>query len=962
MIVDLKLYLKKKSELKKLDEKVEIISNMPTTGVFDCFFNIFLLIFESEAWKLLKIKRNYKIDEIRVLKSALFSLKQELIEIAAKTLIFEIHNAKELNILQGNNSIEQYNTFNESFNDICNLEKVLLKYSVLKEIIFNKLNNKLELLKQFLMNLDYSLDRIQSEFDIQILYLNDIIWGTGGDSHNNGKSVLVFLVNDTHKMVYKPHTLQPDLQLEEFYSWINAHSQIQEKMHICKTIDCGNYGWQEFVKASECNSEEEVQKYYYRIGVLLCLFYAIGTQDIHCENLILQGGMPIVIDNESLFSNTFASQKNENIVSIYCETMKRSVYSSIIIPQNIQGSLFDIDLSVLGEQSEKKSHRLKGVTIIETGTSNIQMKEIFATSGNTKQRKATVFCKGRIVLAADYLDYVINGFKDIYQIIYNEKHDFINILYKKGNADRKYRQILRATYVYSKFLEASKHPNYLKEKTEFNRLLNIMDKSKFAGNNLISKAEIQALENGDVPYFYTYPDSHDLYYLSNEQELKIENVYERTINELILSNVNHFSDDDMNKQIRFIKMSFANQKMKNPLKNNFVEMSNIKHKSDTDLYILLAMQIGDYILDNLIYNSSKTEAEIIGLNFDDKGNWVIGCAAATLYDGMGIILFLSYLYRITNITKYKNAAYSLLNGMEMTTIPNNNLSAFLGKGSHFYTHYLMYKIFNDEQFRNKAIDDIESMDDQNLLENQRLDVIEGLAGTIIVFVNIYKDLKYPKLLSIARRMGKVLLTKVENGELPIMTGMAHGYAGLIYAFIMIAKYDDSQKYLDVANKLIQYENEKKNEDKSNWLDLRQKNDNKCQNFWCHGAPGIILSRLKCFENVDDAEILNIIKSDIQNSIVNLTRYELIDGKDCLCHGFWGNIDILVSLGRYDTELAKLAKQYANKHIQSVLKNGYIFPNDNNVEVYNFMLGISGVGYSLLRLIDDNVPSVLALEV
>ena len=76
----------------------------------------------------------------------------------------------------------------------------------------------------------------------------------------------------------------------------------------------------------------------------------------------------------------------------------------------------------------------------------------------------------------------------------------------------------------------------------------------------------------------------------------------------------------------------------------------------------------------------------------------------------------------------------------------------------------------------------------------------------------------------------------------------------------------------------------------------------------------------------------------------------------------GNIDILVSLGVYDAGILKLAKQYANKHIQSILQNGFDFANDNNEEVYNFMLGISGVGYALLRLIDIDMPSVLALEI
>lgn len=144
--------------------------------------------------------------------------------------------------------------------------------------------------------------------------------------------------------------------------------------------------------------------------------------------------------------------------------------------------------------------------------------------------------------------------------------------------------------------------------------------------------------------------------------------------------------------------------------------------------------------------------------------------------------------------------------------------------------------------------------------------------------------------------------------------------------------------------------------------MRQEDGSETQNYWCHGAPGIILSRLKCFENTNDIEMRSIIKADIQGSLVNLTRYELINEKDCLCHGFWGNIDILVSLGVYDAGILKLAKQYANKHIQSILQNGFDFANDNNEEVYNFMLGISGVGYALLRLIDIDMPSVLALEI
>lgn len=962
MKIDLELYLDKISKLEKLDDELGIVKNLPVTGVFDSFYYIFLLIFENEIWKVLKLKRDFDIDKMKVIESAVLSLKQELVGIAAKTLIYEIHDAKEQNLLPEVSDNEQYAFYDELFMDIKNVRELLTKYPVLRDIILRKLETKIELLEQFLANLEYSRERIQSEFNIQVKYLNDIIWGTGGDSHNNGKSVLVFVVNKDKKMVYKPHSLQPDLQLEQFYAWINNHTEIQTKMHICKTIDCGSYGWQEFVIANECKSEDEVLEYYYRIGVLICLFYTIGTQDIHCENLILHNGMPIVIDNESLLSNILVPENDDNLVGVYCETLKRYVYSSIIIPQNIQGTLFDIDLSVLGERSTEKSQKLKGVAIVETGTSNIQMKEVFATSGDLNQRKATVFFEGREISAADYLDYIIKGFENTYQILIDEKHDFMKILYKKENLNRKYRQILRATYVYYKFLDASRHPKYLKDKAEYNRLLQLIGKNKIANNVQIVEAEVLALKNNDIPYFYTYPDSHNLYYISEGQELVIENVFEKTIDELILLNVNHLSVDDMKRQIRFIKMSFANQKMKKPLNGNFLKKDCIEYKSNTDLYLSLAIQIGDQILENLIYNKSKTEAAIIGLNVNDKCNLVTGCAGATLYDGMGIILFLSYLYKVTTNDKYKNAAFSLLNGMESLALPIKNVSAFLGKGSYLYTYYLMYKIFNEERFYNKSVEIVNSMDEQGLLESQRLDVIDGLAGTIIVIINIYKECKNPKFLSIANNMGEMLFAKVENGEMPIMTGMAHGYAGLIYAFTLLAQYSGTQKYKHIASKLIQSENQKKNDNESNWLDLRQEDGSETQNYWCHGAPGIILSRLKCFENTNDIEMRSIIKADIQGSLVNLTRYELINEKDCLCHGFWGNIDILVSLGVYDAGILKLAKQYANKHIQSILQNGFDFANDNNEEVYNFMLGISGVGYALLRLIDIDMPSVLALEI
>ena len=67
-------------------------------------------------------------------------------------------------------------------------------------------------------------------------------------------------------------------------------------------IERGAYGWAEFVAHRYCDGEAELARFYRGLGHWLGVLRLLGGTDIHHENLIAVGPVPVVIDVESLFA------------------------------------------------------------------------------------------------------------------------------------------------------------------------------------------------------------------------------------------------------------------------------------------------------------------------------------------------------------------------------------------------------------------------------------------------------------------------------------------------------------------------------------------------------------------------------------------------------------------------------------------------------------------------------------
>lgn len=109
----------------------------------------------------------------------------------------------------------------------------------------------------------------------------------------------------------------------------------------------------------------------------------------------------------------------------------------------------------------------------------------------------------------------------------------------------------------------------------------------------------------------------------------------------------------------------------------------------------------------------------------------------------------------------------------------------------------------------------------------------------------------------------------------------------------------------------------------------------------------------------------MIKKNYDDDIIHAMKKTLesgFGGSDCMCHGSFGNIEVLL------LQFEKTQNMEIYNKILSIVKvlkeeskcTGWICGIPQRTKVAGFMTGLSGIGYGLLRCINPNkIPCVLS---
>lgn len=741
-------------------------------------------------------------------------------------------------------------------------------------------------------------------------------------------------------------------------------------MYLTKKVIRKDYGWIESVEKQACKNIDELRRYYYRVGIILFVSYLLGTNDIHCENIIAFGEFPVVIDLENIVSMNAVENREDGYETLKLK-LKESVVNSGIIPNAWKGA----DLSAIsGGNNSKVSFKIPVVK--QYGSDNMHIGYEYYVIRCDKNR-ATL--NEKFIAPERFEAEISKGFEAAYHFAINHKKEIKEHL--ENLQEVKGRYLVSDTQKYFMLLSSSYHPYVMKDAADREFMLYSLWRGrdfKHKSDSKIVDAEIYDLIKNDIPYFYL--DKTDLY---DSRGFKIKNYFCQVPRERLYNRLESMNNRDMKCQKLLIHLSLSAMNEEHLKKNSkqyhlrrMIEKSYLYSKK---MLLNIAESIADKLLEEAIYSEDKSSISWFFISPTDQqyGTVNIRLCGMYLYDGLAGILIYMYMLSMRSARKKYIKVCRMLErqlflyteniSKDLKKIQSKNSGIYNGESSIAYTYLILYWLSKNSKYIVYAEKHMQIVI-RLVKSDQSYDLLNGIAGAIVALCYLYEATDKKVYLTEAEEAAKRLILnatiiddgigwKQTNGGIPLL-GMAHGNSGILFAFSQLYKLTNNKNYYSVIIKALRYERRNYNCEIGDWIDFRaidQGVDYEKQNVsaWCHGAGGILLSRLilaKLSIEPSEREELNKDVEKAYNYIKkNKLRKEL-----CLCHGVCGNL-LIISAYEKDKEIENYFDIDTRKEIS--IENNILTREWFNPGLMN---GYTGIGYYFFMKIEE-IPNFIFLS-
>lgn len=406
-----------------------------------------------------------------------------------------------------------------------------------------------------------------------------------------------------------------------------------------------------------------------------------------------------------------------------------------------------------------------------------------------------------------------------------------------------------------------------------------------------------------------------------------------------------------------------------------------KRDGDEEAWRNAALEIAHHVCTTAITDGERATWVGTTQDEDELGELEFGLETVGpgLYSGTsGIALFLAESWAVTREPRFRSIAekalQQALHGAQ-ALVPEVRPGFFTGNPGIAWALARAARLFGSDALRDSARSTALAIA-RGTSPPQSCDVIDGAAGSAPALLALADELEMPELRAAAIRQGDAIMAaarahddgswswRSEGAEpdLPDLTGFAHGAAGFGSALIQLYTATGDARYLDAANRAFRYERRCFRPAEDNWPDYRQADSANdvvsCAVAWCHGAPGIGLSRLGALRLDPGGPCRAEVEAAIRaTSRVVRALGDRDDTDWSLCHGLAGRCEFLIrasrALGDQEAMTAALSAASEAAHQRAGAPGTWVCGVARGSHP-SLMIGLAGIGQFLLRLCDPSV--------
>ncbi len=891
------------------------------------------------------------------------NLPEPLLMRLSRTLVLELHVARLQGFLDGDTPTERFESFIKRLRQPEVAIAILAEYSVLTRQITICLSQWTEVCLEFLTRLcqDWELIRCRLSPDDDPGLMVQLAGGAG-DTHRRGRSVMIATFESDFQVVYKPKSLKIDQHFQELLTWLNDKG-CEPPLQTIVVLDRGDYGWVEFVAYQSCSTLEELKRFFRRHGAYLALLYALNSNDFHFENLIAVGEHPLLIDLETLLQPSF-DIFDETRAEIAAEkVMAESVLQVGLLPARMWSSddYAGIDISGLGGMAGQLSpDRLPQLT--DAGTDAMRyVRQRIEIAGDANRPSLN----GTEVSATEHVEDIVTGFTTMYQLLMAHRDE---LLASDGPIDRcahdEIRVLLRPTRTYDQLLTESFHPDLLRDALKRDLFLDRLWIAATVRSYLtqVIASEQADLQSGDIPIFTSYPASLDLYGTSSEG---IGGVLHESGMMAVHRRIGQLSDHDLQRQVWFIRASIATLEPTHeiPQSTHSKPLANEGDRIDNAQLLTNADAIASHLAATAIYGAD--DVSWIGMDLLDQQNWTVRTLGVDLYSGIsGIALFLAYAGSMIGEERYTTLARRTLNSvvgqMELLQGEMPEIGGFEGWGGLLYTLSHLAILWDDQGILSQAKGVVAIIADL-VMQDDKFDIGRGSAGAIVTLLAFHQTFGDDKALDAAIACGDHLLAAAQRTQQGLywdipafgakpQSALRHSNTGIAWALLKLAATTGSERYAVAAQQARDYDRTLDSSITENKPNL--------EGGGLSVALDLGLAHLCLLQHMDEPNL-----TEGFHRCLGVVQAHGFAQSHSLHHGEMGRIDFLLQANRVlddDQSLTGMERMTA-LGVENIEVDGWQCGGPHAVEMPGLMLGLAGIGYGMLRLLDpERVPSIQVL--